>query len=372
MREVFDKASQQIISNLRKRCPHINIEIVGGISRLKNWPVVPTLKKLRKKLGSDTVYCFRGETSFEWAFVLKRLFPTDAYILDIRGYWPLERLVGDGIVDEKDMLHAQKEVYHNDLARLKRSIKTASWVCTVSEPLLDMLIDKADAPRDSLVIPCCVKEVIPAAGRERVRKELDIEGKIGILYLGGTQKYQHLDDLVIPFLKSALRLSEDNVAVIITQNKDKMAELLTRYDVNRDRVRMLSVPQDKVADYLTGMDIGLLLRAPSVLINTSQPVKFGEYLSAGIPVVLEEGMKGASDILDVNRIGCVVKLSGKVQQADIDKEVKKALDWFEMNKEGMQAKTRKFVEDQYTWKANVQKERKMYIQALAKAKQVNK
>ena len=79
-------------------------------------------------------------------------------------------------------------------------------------------------------------------------------------------------------------------------------------------------------------------------------------------------MKGAADILDVNQIGCVVKLSSKEKQTDIDKEVKNALDWFEMNKEGMQEKTRKFVEDQYTWKANVQKERKMYIQALAKSK----
>ncbi len=372
MREVFDKSSKKQIEGLKKRCPHSNIEIIGGISRFHNWPAVPTLKSLRKKLAGDTVFCFRGEASFEWAYVLKKIFPADAYILDVRGFWPLERLVNENIVEEKDMLPAQLEMYHKDLARLKDAIQTANKVCTVSEPLLDMLIEKAGAPKDAVVIPCCVKDVIPADSRERVRKELNIEGSTAILYLGGTQKYQHLDDLVIPFLKSAISLSEKNVAVIITQNRDKMMELLTKYEVNKERVRMLSVPQDKVADYLAGMDIGLLLRAPSVLINTSQPVKFGEYLSAGIPVVLEEGMKKAADILDEHQIGCVVKISGKEQQWEIDNEVKKALDWFGLNKSTLQVNTRRFVEHQYTWKANVQKERTMYIQALEDSKAINK
>ncbi len=364
MREVFDKGSQQIIEGLKKRCPHISIKIVGGISRFGNWPAAPTLKRLRRSLGKATVYCFRGETAFEWAAVLKQYFPKDGYILDIRGFWPLERLIGDDITDEKDMSPAQKEVYHKDLNRLKNSIKAASAVCTVSEPLLDMLVEKAGAPAGSLVVPCCVKNIIPDTSRDRVRKELDIENKTAILYLGGTQKYQHLEDLVIPFLKSALSLSENNVAVLITQNKDKMAELLAKYSVDISRTRMISIPQNKVGDYLTGMDMGLLLRAPSILINTSQPVKFGEYLGAGIPVILEEGMKKAADILQEYQLGCIVKLSGKKTQGEIDNEVKKALDWLEANRSAVRTNARKFVEEQYTWKANVQKERKMYLEAL--------
>ena len=143
-----------------------------------------------------------------------------------------------------------------------------------------------------------------------------------------------------------------------------MLEILTRFKIDENRYRLISLPQNKVSEYLTAMDLGLLLRAPSVLNNFSQPVKFGEYLSAGIPVVLEEGTGDISLILNKHRIGCVIKLTGKDNKADFDAEVTNALNWYQQNMQTVRTDTKDYIDKQYTWKANVQRERMAYAGGL--------
>ena len=363
MREVFAKDSKEVISALRKRCPDVNIAIAGGISRLNNWPLKGKLNGLRNRLKGTTVYHCRGESSFEAAYQVKQQYPGDAVVVDIRGYWPLERVVNSNVFNLNEMSADQKKVFDDDAARLRNAVTKAEWMCTVSEPLRRYLVDNAGARADSIVIPCCVQQVIPGNSRDRIRQELNLAGKTAILYLGGIQKYQHLDDLVMPFLRSALAQSEKYVAVLITQNKEKMAEILTKFNIDESRVRLISLPQTKVGEYLTAMDLGLLLRAPSELNNFSQPVKFGEYLSAGVPVVLEEGTGNISEMLDTYKIGCVIKLSGK-KNGDFDAETGKALKWYDDHHDKVRSTTTTFVDQYYNWASNVQKERKMYSNAL--------
>lgn len=368
MRELYDKESVAIVDRMKARCPNVSIRMVGGISRLKQWPTVPTLKRFRAALKGRTVYHCRGEHMTLWAGVLKKHYKEDAIVLDMRGYRPLELYVNEEIYDEKDMNEVQRANYHSNIAFVKDIISKSDAVCTVSEPLRQYIIEHVNAPKDTALIPCCVTKTIPGTYREAIRKELNLGDKTAILYLGGTQRYQHLEDLVIPFLKAATDMSEDNVAVFITQNKDKMLKLIKQFGVNEDRIRLLSVPQDEVGKYLSAMNMGLLLRSPNALNNFSQPVKFGEYLSAGLPVILEEGTGSIATILAEHKIGCVVKLSGKTDKAAFDNEIKKALDWEKQNRADVQANTRKFVENHYTWNANLEKEREMYIRAFDTAK----
>lgn len=367
MRMLFEEESKSIIEDLKKRCPDIKITAVPGINRLGQWPSQGVMKSLRKKLNGKVVYHCRSEMFIDRILPIKNAFKGDAIVLDIRGFFPLERFINDHSINSvADMSEQQRAMYDKDLARLKHATDNSEIMCTVSDPLKDYLIKEAGAGTDTIVIPCCVKNTVQDTARDRIRQELKIEGKTAILYLGGVHKNQYLEELGIPFVKTALSLSDKYVGVFITQNKDKMMALLAKYNVEWDNIRVISVPQKQVGDYLTGMDLGLLLRAPSVQNNFSQPVKFGEYLSAGIPVVLEEGTGKISELLKQNGIGCVVKLWGKEKQNEFEIEVRKALDWFEASNTSVRNNARKFVDECYTWKANVQKEREMYGRALWK------
>ena len=363
MRELKEKNCTDIVDNLRKRCPDISIKMIGGIGRLNNWPSIPTLKRARASIKTRVVYHCRGESSFLWGQIMKKRLKGDAVVIDVRGYQPLERFVNQEIYDEKDMSAEQKAHYNKDVALLRTTIQNADAVCTVSEPLRQYIINHVNAPADTALIPCCVKNTIPDTQREKIRQQLNIGDKTAILYLGGTQKYQHLEDLVIPFVKSAIDQSANHIGVFLTQNKDSMQQLLKKFGVDESRTRLLSVPQDEVGGYLTAMDMGLLLRSPNALNNFSQPVKFGEYLSAGLPVILEHGTGNIAAMLNQYKIGHVVHLTGKTG-ADFDNEVKKALQWETENKNQVRTNTRTFVEQNYTWNANLAAERDMYLGAL--------
>ena len=59
--------------------------------------------------------------------------------------------------------------------------------------------------------------------------------------------------------------------------------------------------------------------------------------------------------------------SGLSYKLDFDNEVKKALQWLSANAADVRNNTRNFVENCYTWKANVPVERKMFEAALRKS-----
>ena len=365
MREAyFDKNSKIIIDKLRSRCPDVQIKLVGGIGRINNWPRKALLKKFRNSIKGRVVYHCRGESSLYETILLRKLFPQDRFILDIRGYWPMEKFVDEDIYFIKDMTADQKERYGHYKNRLQSAMALADRVCTVSRPLRNYLIRHDNASESTVVIPCCVKETIPGANRDKIRKELNLENKIALLYLGGTQKYQNLEEMVIPFFKSAIAQSDRAVGVFITQNKGKMEAMLQAGNIDMDKVRLLSVSQDLVGDYLSAMDMGILFRVPSDLKDFYQPVKFGEYLSAGLPVILEEGTGEIGDYLDKYKIGFVVKLAGKATRKEMDTEVAETLRWYADNEKTVGDRARQYVDTFYTWKANIETERNMYLDAL--------
>jgi glycosyltransferase involved in cell wall biosynthesis len=71
-------------------------------------------------------------------------------------------------------------------------------------------------------------------------------------------------------------------------------------------VTVLGVPHHEVPRYLAAGDIGLLLREPSLVNAVASPVKFAEYLAAGLPVVLTEGIGDYSDLAMRNNLGVVL------------------------------------------------------------------
>jgi glycosyltransferase involved in cell wall biosynthesis len=363
MRDVFDAGSKELLTRLRMRCPNVRIVIAGGISRLGNWPILPLLKSQRSAMKGHVVYHCRGESSLVWAVKMRNWRKSDAAILDVRGFWPLERNADTGVFDEKDMSPAQLAQYRKDVGLLKASVATADGVCTVSEPLRQFIIETVGAPAGTVVIPCCVKDIIDTGNRDAIRTELGIGNRLALIYLGGTQRYQHLEDMVMPFVKSALMQTDDTIAFFVTQNKDKMAALLQQNGLEGDRVRLMSLKQEEVGKYLTAMDMGLLLRESTIINNHAQPVKFGEYLSAGLPVIMEAGTWNTRETLERYGLGCAVQMHGK-QGAALNAEVQQALYWARTHRQQATKLTLQYVQQQYTWRANAPRERALYKAVL--------
>lgn len=140
------------------------------------------------------------------------------------------------------------------------------------------------------MLPCCVMpekfEEIPLEERIACRRELAIpeDAKV-VLYSGGMGWYQCSEELLELF-RQLHDADPSLVFLVLTQAMDTFKALLEKSGLPASCVRMRSCLPQEVARYQQSADVGVILRKDDVLNNLASPVKIGEYLSAGLGIVV--------------------------------------------------------------------------------------
>ncbi len=365
MREYFDKESQIKVNNLKARCPHITIRMANGIGRLKMFPVLKLMKQNRLRLGRDipVIYHCRGEKAAEWASMLRSQFPQDKVVLDVRGYWPAELLYNRGIDDPALAQGADVAAFQKAYTYLREIVGKADAITTVSVALKDLLIKEMNAPANTFVVPCCVSEITSDARRAEIRKSWGVsDEEIVLVYSGSTAAYQHLEDLTIPFLK---KLTERNSRIrlaFLSAEVDQIKAMLTAAGVDTTRVILKSFPQKEVAVALTACDAGILIRKPTLVNRVANPVKIAEYLAAGLPIIIEKGVGGVSDVLFDRSL--LKRMEITKAGTDINGIAADVNNWLADDIKGKRPQVRDYAKEVYLWSSAIHVSRKMYKSAL--------
>jgi glycosyltransferase involved in cell wall biosynthesis len=74
-----------------------------------------------------------------------------------------------------------------------------------------------------------------------------------------------------------------------------------------ERLIVEKVEPCNVKAELINATFGLILRKPDVVSRVSAPIKFAEYLSAGLPVILREGIGDTEQIIKKYKVGVIIK-----------------------------------------------------------------
>ena len=82
---------------------------------------------------------------------------------------------------------------------------------------------------------------------------------------------------------------------------------------------------DEVLACLESADAGLLLRREDPVSSVASPTKFGEYLAAGLPVVLSRGIGDFSALAEREEVGLLVEASDR--GAFDDEQVRRLADF---------------------------------------------
>ena len=367
MREYVDNASKTKINGLRKRCPHISIRAIHGISRLKQMPIMHLMKWYRKKLGANipVIYHCRGEDAAQWAVLLKQSFPQDRVILDVRGYWPAETIYNKGIEDPADATGAHLDEYKRAYTKLKNIVSKVDAVTTVSTALKDLLVKEMSAPIDTSVVPCCVTHITDDSRRNEIRKEWGIkDDEIVLVYSGGTAVYQHLEDLTIPFLKKLIEKNNKVRLAFLSAELEKIKTMLHAAGITKEDIILKSFPQTAVGAALTACDVGILIRKPTLVNRVANPVKIAEYLAAGLPLIIEKGVGGVADILFQRSLLKGIEIASP--ESDLMAAVQDTDRWLEENIKEKRPLVREYAKEVYLWSSAIQVSRKMYKAALDK------
>ena len=364
LREAFDKKAQDKVRSLRKRCPNIKISMFNGVDRLAKAPIIQSLCLRRLMMGgTPVVYHCRGEQAAQWAIRLKRRFPKDKVVLDVRGYWPAELLYKRGIEYIDQAAGVDRSDFDRTNEELRNAISGADGVTTVSEALRELLVTQLGAPQNTIVVQCCVSGITDDSRRAAIRQRWGIkDSDIAVVYSGTTAKYQHLDDLTLPFLKKLVDRNTDIRLVMLSPEIDKIKEMLVQVGIYTGTVVLENVPQNEVAATLTACDAGVLIRKPTLVNIVANPVKIAEYFASGLPIIVEEGVGGIPKRLYDDKLVMGIQISNPA--ADQNQYAAAVEAWLESGLAPKRQAIREEVQQNLLWSSAIHISRGLYARLL--------
>jgi glycosyltransferase involved in cell wall biosynthesis len=257
---------------------------------------------LKAKRKNFTYFHARGYLPAITLHYLKK-FLAIKYIFDMRGVF----------VDELKLLQNMSE--KNLKIKLwrhfeKKAIGSCEFTVVVSRLFVKYVKD-IDPEKDAFIIKNSIVKNAPKEEeyndiRREIRAELGVENKKVWVYSGSTHKWQLIPQMISLF-KFASKTDTDLYFLIICRdNKEKIEKLFTDAGIPSDSYRIISVEQNRVKRYLIAGDVGILLREKSIINEVSDPLKFVEYIHAGLMVIISRNIGDTEEIVNKKELGIVL------------------------------------------------------------------
>lgn len=232
-----------------------------------------------------------------------------------------KKLVGRVVFDGRGAYAAEFNEYNvAQSAKLNREIRTieshavvkSDFRIAVSEALVKYWRRESAYPGNQhVVIPCTLRkleqETIDAVASVRNRFGFT-EDDIIIAYAGSAAGWQSFD-LMNRYMPGLFSQNTKVKLLVLTENTDGL-QLLQKFP---DRVKVSWLKANEVNSVLSACDYGWLVREQSVTNEVASPVKFAEYLAAGIPIIISEQLGDFTGFVRQHGCGFVLEEGGTNQ-----------------------------------------------------------
>jgi len=195
-----------------------------------------------------------------------------------------------------------------------RAMREADAVICISETMKQWAIESFDVcPRKVSVMPCfcdAVRAASASIARDTVRRALGYSADDFVVAYCGSMLSWQLSPKAIRVLRLIQELGAQVKFLGLTMHVRSLERRVLESGFPAAQSHFLTVPHREVAGFLAAADLGILGRnlfEPQTLVSrVSSPIKFGEYLAAGTPVVLGEGIGDFSALTRAHRLGVVM------------------------------------------------------------------
>jgi len=266
--------------------------VLPSIPKLSNWRLNKYLLNLFASRKS-IIIC-RGVFSTNIALLIKSKF--ERIIYDGRGAIKAEQ--------EEYGVYNSTGIEHKIWELEKEAVLKSDFRISVSTKLLEYWEKEYNYKSiNHIIIPCSV-------GNNHLNsfeKDYSLLGKLEeddilLVYSGslaGWQSLDNLDELLSDILKN------ERVKILFLSQTHTTIDKLS--DKFRNRIFRKWVSPSEVPKYLALADYGILLRNKNLTNKVASPVKFAEYLSAGLKVLISENIGDFSELVNNNNLGFMVK-----------------------------------------------------------------
>ena len=294
---------------------------------------------------SIILHC-RNELMTAVALYLRQRLSSVRVILDYRGLSHAEFLLGQrSLANPHTQARAQK-IYELE----RRVAQEADSVLCVSDRLASYVSNDYGVPRERIhVVPCCVEARRFAQAvreREATRSALGLGSRLTVVYCGSLQHWQRPETCAQVFRMTKMVVPSAHYLVLTTE-PGKMADVAGRSGLNTASTTILRADASEVPRYLAAADVGLLLRESCIVNEMSSPVKFGEYLASGLPVIMNTGIGDYSELAAKEGVGVVLP-NDKPVETWIDPIVR-FLEEYRRSQDELRRRCREVAERQLSW-----------------------
>jgi hypothetical protein len=145
----------------------------------------------------------------------------------------------------------------------------------------------------TLIIPCISD--LKYSGGDKIKNSF--------CYIGGISKWQCFDEIVSLFYTHFSHL-ENSKLFIVTRDQSLALKTLDKYyNIQYELVTLND--RNEIAHFLSKMEYGFLIRENIILNNVASPIKFAEYLSCGVKIIMNESIPHFSEIIKIKNIGYI-------------------------------------------------------------------
>ena len=233
-------------------------------------------------------------------------------IFDMRSLFPEENVTADTWSREDKAYRMWK--------RLERwAIAKADATVGVSEPMVEHI--RAVVPgANTVLIPCCVDtrtfRFEPHARRE-IRQAKGWDGRLIVAYEGNLGKWNDIS-MYARYFSLILESRPDAHFLILTPSRDvDYVGVMQEYGIDGSQFTVREASPPELPRWLSAADVGLQVMAKVEDGHTRLGVKFVEYLSCGLPVMVNSNVGAAARIVKAHGVGTVIDLDDSSRRARV-------------------------------------------------------
>lgn len=264
-----------------------------------------------RKNPFDIVHC-RSYIPSLIGLNLKRKFSVK-FIFDMRGFWADERVEGN-IWNLNNPVF--KIVYSYFKKKEKEFLTEADSIVSLTQNAKDEIQSwkrLTGQPLPLRVIPCCVDmelfnpERIKTGQLTELKKELGITPENFVLTYVGSLGTWYLLDEMLQFFNQLLHNKPQSKFLIVTNDPSetilKKAEAL---GISSESIIIRRANRSEMPLYIKSSNLAIFFIRPSFSKKASSPVKQGEIMSMGIPIVCNAGIGDTDRIIKDSEAGIAI------------------------------------------------------------------
>ncbi|MBK9462371.1 MAG: glycosyltransferase [Sphingobacteriales bacterium] len=232
-------------------------------------------------------------------------------LFDMRGFWVDERVEG-GMWNLKNPFYQLAYQYYKHREAKLINIADAIVVLTQrAKTEIETWASWQAQKAPITVIPCSADfdhfTIPTSAQKQTACQALQIPtNSLVISYLGSIGTWYMLNEMLDFFFQIKQTFSNAILLFITPDSPNLLLPQIAAHNISPESVRIVSATRQQVPYYMAASDVNLFFIRNSYAKQASSPVKLGEVLAMGIPIITNSGVGDVDTIVQNTHAGMVL------------------------------------------------------------------